>query len=212
MLLLVVLAEGEHRCYHNVYDSRRLPIVNVTLASGRLVEFLVVFQHLDLVRSVLWIRAVVNIISSKELGDDEGVHPAEEAPEDDEAGDDLRPEFHQLFEVDGVGGLAEHAEGHVQDAENNGHFHFDAVYECKLVLGASPHWVLSKWIDTLVVISPPGARFGLGRYHCSICKLLRRLELNCFELVHLIARAIDIRGDGEELIVDVTAVEGHNTH
>lgn len=162
VLFFIILAESEYRSYHYVYDSRRLPIIDIALAGCWLVQLLVIFEHLYLVRGVLGIRAIVNVIGSKELGDDEGVHPSEESPQDNEAGNDFRPEIHQFLEVNGICGLAKHTERHVKDAENNGHFHFDTVYKCKFVFSTSPHWVLAKWIYALVVIPPPGARFSRG--------------------------------------------------
>ena len=45
--------------------------------------------------------------------------------------------------------------------ENNGHLHFDAVYERELVLGLAPHGVLPKWIDAFVAVSAPDEIFGL---------------------------------------------------
>lgn len=129
VLIFVILTKGKNCSYHYIYDARRLSVVNVTLADVRLGQLLLIFKHLNLIWSPIFVRTIVNVVGSEEFGNDESIHPTEETPEDDEACDNLCPEFGELLEVDGVGCFAEYTEAHVKDCENNGHLHFDTVDE-----------------------------------------------------------------------------------
>jgi len=93
MLLFVICTKGKHSRDHDIDDAGCLPIVDITLAHRRLFDVLVVLQHLDLLVSVSLLRAVVNVISLKELSDNQRVHPTKQTPKNNESGTHLCEEL-----------------------------------------------------------------------------------------------------------------------
>ena len=134
----VVVTEGENCCDHDTDDTGRLFVIDCADTATMIMS-----------------RTIVDVVGGKELLDDEGVHPAEEAPKDDAAGNDLRQEFQVLALVNHIGTFAKDAETHVQHTKDDGHLHLDAVDEGQFVLGGGPRWVLAEWVHAPTLKSPP---------------------------------------------------------
>jgi len=62
---------------------------------------------------------ILDIDGVEPFGNDKGVHPAEETPEDDETAKDLTEKFHVLFIVDAVESLNKDTETHVSNTHDN---------------------------------------------------------------------------------------------
>lgn len=102
MLRLVVVAEGEDGCDHDIDDTRRFLILKGSDAS-----------------TLLHGGAVIDIVRLEKLRDDQRVHPAKEAPKDHATGDDLGQEFQVFALVEHVRALAKYTEAHVQHTKDN---------------------------------------------------------------------------------------------
>ena len=104
----------------------------------------------DKVGGLLGLSGIVPV--SGHLEQNEEVHVAESAEQENHLGDELEDEAEGVAEVDAVEAGEEHTENHVHDADDDRQFHLKRVVEGESVTLAGPHGVHTEGIHLVVPV------------------------------------------------------------
>ena len=128
------------------------------------------------------------------LVDDEEVHEPEEEHQEQDLRDPFENHLESSFEVECVEKFQENSKGHVDDCDNNRHFHLEGVDKNEFVVGDAPDGVDSEGVDAV----------GVGADVLPVRNAV-------FDGV-LVAGAEDVEVHAKEVVVDPAAVEGEEAH
>merc|ERR1712054_386846 len=100
-----------------------------------------------------------------------------------------------VTEMDHVHSLNDDTKCHVDDAKNDGHFHFHRVSEADVVAAPSPPRIHTKQVR-----------------HVRVLESLGHLSTVAFNLMDLVACSEQVERDRSDLVVDETHVNGRDRH